>query len=38
MKADYKNWVPKGLIAAVVCGAVLSLALGIFIGIYDMKF
>lgn len=35
MKADYKNWVPKGLIVAVVCGAVLSLALGVFIGIYD---
>ncbi len=33
MKADYKNWLPKGMVIGMACGAVVSLILYIIFGI-----
>ena len=33
MKADYKNWMPKGMIIGMACGAGVSLILYIIFGI-----
>ena len=33
MKADYKNWMPKGMIAVFACSAVISFLLFLFLGI-----
>ncbi len=32
MKANYKNWVPKGMLAGFACGALVSLFLFLIFG------
>ena len=36
MKPDYKNWIPKGMLYALIAGTALSLALFLVFGIFGI--
>ena len=33
MKADYKNWMPKGMVTGTGCGTIASLVLFLILGV-----